>query len=138
METLYFSRSFTSVRRSFTSIQMCHTHTHTPAPFVARNSLAGRRHRGTRRMQCLQVCLGALRASLRREYVTAPEESSYNATNGQWCMQLKWHIPYGRCRGQQATLELSKGSFSRPQGLMTRESATRTCRNNTRRTHRHM
>ena len=29
METLYFSRSFTSVRRSFTSIQMCHTHTHT-------------------------------------------------------------------------------------------------------------
>ena len=28
METLYFSRSFTSVRRSFTSIQMCHTHTH--------------------------------------------------------------------------------------------------------------
>ena len=28
METLYF-RSFTSVRRSFTSIQMCHTHTRT-------------------------------------------------------------------------------------------------------------
>ena len=95
METLYFSRSFTSVRRSFTSIQMCHTHT--PAPFVARNSLAGRRHRGTRRMQCLQVCLGALLASVRREYVTAPEESRYNATNGQvelahttWKVHMTW------------------------------------------------